>query len=162
LGGVTALKTLELLAFPKCLAKALVPFCKCGCEARPTDGMEEFSDATVNRVFTRAANKVIQTLGPCCPGLTVLLFRAQDVELVGEGHEPYDHLYAFIRSLKIDESGHATYEAVPVEPHMLKHYETRSDILEMDDRRITTNAKTRARNACQYSKNRVWFRGSLG
>ena len=119
--------------------------------------MEDFTDATVDRVFTLAANKVFQTLGTGCPGLTVLLFRAQDVEFVGDGYETYDHLFAFIRSLKTDESGHATYEAVSVEPHMLKHYEPRSDILDMENRKITTNAEVRARNACEYSGNQTWF-----
>lgn len=116
--------------------------------------MEEFFDATVDRMFTRAANKVFQTLGPGCLGLTAVLFRAQDVESVGESYG--DHLFAFVRSSKIDESGHAIHEAVPVEPHMLKHYEPRSHILEMDERKITTNARTRALNACMNSEFRIW------
>lgn len=63
--------------------------------------------------------------------------------------------FRILRSSKIDQSGHTTYEAVSVEPHMLIHHEPCSDILDMDERRITTNAKTRARNACEYSENQT-------
>ena len=160
LTSVTTLTTLELFVFPECLVSTWIPYCKCGCRGQPTDNLEVFSVTTVNLVFTRAANKVFQTLGPSCPAFTALLFRAQDRKSARDGICAYDlicaydHLFAFTRSLKIDESGDATYEAMRVEPHMLKHYEPRSEILDMDGRRLrqANIAKKRAEAACVSGK----------
>jgi hypothetical protein len=110
--------------------------------------MEEFSDATVDLVFSQAANKVFQALGPSCPGFTTLLFRAQNIDDLDSA----DYLFAFIRDSKIDSSGRTTYKAVSVESHLLKHFKSYSDIFDLEDRTVTTNAKTRAENACRYAE----------
>jgi hypothetical protein len=41
-------------------------------------------------------------------------------------------VYAFLKSKQIDLYGHTTVVGMPVEPHMVKHYEPCSDILEPD------------------------------
>jgi hypothetical protein len=144
LACTTTLKTLELLVFPKCLARASVPYCKCGCPRRPFDDIEEYSDATVDHVFTQAASKVFQTLSPSCPAFTTLLFRAQEIDYDASA----DYLFGFIRSVRIDDSGDPIYEATAVEPHLLKHYEPCSEILDLDGGIVTTNAEKRAYHAC--------------
>jgi hypothetical protein len=116
----------------------------CDCYQRPFDNIEEFSDAVVDRVFTQAADKVFQTLGPSCPAFTALLFRAQE-----DDHHSADYLFAYSRSVKIDESGSVSYGAVAVDPHVLKYYEPHSDILDMDEREVTTNAQARAHYSCE-------------
>jgi hypothetical protein len=146
LASITSLKTLELSTFPDCLNRDRTPGCKCGCGSFPIDHLEKFSDATVDRIFTRAANKVFHTLAPSCPAFTALLFRAQELD----DDDSSDYLFAFVRSSKVDKSGCTTYEAVSVQPHLLKHYEPRSDILHQDYRGITTNAEARALLACRF------------
>lgn len=148
MASITTLKTLELSTFPDCLDRDFTPGCKCGCGSFPIDHLEKFSDANVNHVFTRAANKVFQTLAPSCPAFTALLFRAQEIDDILSS----DYLFAFVRSSGFDKSGCATYEAMSVQPHLLKHYEPCSDILRLDYRRITTNAEARARNACRSAR----------
>jgi hypothetical protein len=107
--------------------------------------MEDFEETAVNRIFARAAHKVFSTLGPSCPAFAALLFRAQR-----DCHGSEDYLFAFVRSTKVEESGRAIYEAVPVEPYMLKHHESQSDILDMEDRVLSTFQHLQVELTCPY------------
>lgn len=97
--------------------------------------MDEHSDKSVDETFALAVNKLFETLRPHCPLLTALLCRAQD-----DSPWSSDYLFAYIRTMKLNDSGQSTHEVVSIEPHMLKHHEPCSDILDMDDRIVTTNA----------------------
>jgi hypothetical protein len=107
--------------------------------------LDKFSDATVDHTFASAANKVFSALAPSCPAFTALLFRARELD----DDDSSDYLFAFVRSSKVDDAGCTTYEAMSVQPHLLKHYESRSDILHLGYRAITTNAEGRALLACR-------------
>jgi hypothetical protein len=72
----------------------------------------------------RMADKILSTLASDCPRLKVVVIEAAC---------QYGRVnYAFLKSTQIDLYGHTTIVGMLVEPHMVKHYEPCSDILEPD------------------------------
>jgi len=75
----------------------------------------------------RTADKILSTLASDCPSLKVVV-----IETTWQfGRDDYS-VRAFLKSRQIDLFGHTTVMGMPVEPHMVKHYEPCSDILEDD------------------------------
>jgi hypothetical protein len=119
---------MELLVTPAYVASR-----RCGCASCDADRSEEENyrlfAARVDSVFRRAADKVFQILGPNCPALMALQFRVRNEyrNEVQPSPDP-DYCCAFVRSTVIGQLGQITYKAVPIEPRMLKEYDSDSNI----------------------------------
>lgn len=73
------------------------------------------------------ADKIFSTLASACPKLKVVV-----IETAWQYGRDDSAVRAFLKTRQIDLYGHTTIVGVPVEPHMVKHYEPCSDILESD------------------------------
>lgn len=67
------------------------------------------------------ADRVFSTLAVCCPKLTAVV-------VMTEGD--YSSASAFMKSKQTDLHGLTTIVDMVVEPHMVKHFEPCSDVLE--------------------------------
>jgi hypothetical protein len=78
-------------------------------------------------LIKRTADKILSTLASSCPRLKVVV-----IEATWEYGLADYAVRAFLKSKQIDLFGHSTVVGMPVEPHMIKHYEPCSDVLEPD------------------------------
>jgi len=78
-------------------------------------------------LIRETADKVLSTLASDCPRLNVVV-----IETAWQYRRDNHAVHAFLRSKQTDLYGHTTIVGMPVEPHMVKHYEPCSDILEPD------------------------------
>lgn len=79
------------------------------------------------RLIKSAADKILSTLATCCPSLNVVV-----IETAGDYKLEAFAVHAFLRSNQIDLHGQTTVVGMTVEPHMVKHYEPCSNILDSD------------------------------
>jgi hypothetical protein len=135
LNNIPTLESLELIVEPDCFIQKA-----CYCIFRDNNegsrGENGSFQTLVDAVFRRAADKVFQTLCPNRPEFVALRFRAPDV---GSGY-PY-YCCAFVRSTVTGHLGQLTYEAVPVEPHMLKEHRFDSGIYQLAEECITADPR---------------------
>ena len=75
----------------------------------------------------RTADKIFSTLASSCPRIKVVV-----IESVWNYGRDDRAVRAFLRSKQTDLYGRTTVVGMPVEPHMVKHYEPCSDILYPD------------------------------
>jgi hypothetical protein len=81
-------------------------------------------------VIKRTVDKTFSALAVSCPDLTVVVLKV-DGRTVDKPED--DGTHPFLRSKQTDLHGQTTYVGVPVEQHMIKHYEPCSEILEPDN-----------------------------
>jgi len=76
------------------------------------------------RAIYSIVDKVFTSLAIDCPHLAVIV-----LVTMGKFHQD-DGVDTFMRAKQIDSSGESTFTGMPVEHHMVKHYEPCSEILE--------------------------------
>lgn len=91
--------------------------------------MKEAQDMAhrLEHLVKRTADKILSTLASDCPRLNVVV-----IEIAWQYGRSDHSVHAFLKSKQIDLFGHTSVVGMPVEPHMVKHYEPCSDILEPD------------------------------
>jgi hypothetical protein len=92
-----------------------------------TETNMQMTQHVIQRLLKSTADKTLSTLASSCPKLNVLV-----LECTGNYTLNGFTVNAFLRSKQTDLYGHTTIVGVPVKPHMIKHYEPCSDILEPD------------------------------
>lgn len=118
---VHALKVLELTVF---MDNAQLP---APLQRLPAPAFAFATQDIIRDQAKRTADMTFSTLAMSCPTLTAVVVKTCWCM-------PKDDykVYAFLKSKQIDLYGHTTVVGMPVEPHMVKHYEPCSDILEPD------------------------------
>lgn len=93
-------------------------------DAEEALGDVRLSQLVLPRLVKTTADKILSALAISCPKFTTVV-----IETRGE-FGALSSRSAFLRSKQIDLHGHETVLGMAVEPHMVKHYEPCSDILE--------------------------------
>jgi hypothetical protein len=89
----------------------------------------------IQRLAKSTADRILSGLANDCPDLMAIVIeieddRPVDVETRRTRYRD-DMTYAYIRSKQIDLYGITTTVGMPVETHMVKHYEPCSDVLDL-------------------------------
>jgi hypothetical protein len=89
----------------------------------------------MQRLAKRTADKILSELANDCPHLMAIVIEIDDDKVVDPETRtmrwPNDLSYAFIRSKQTDLYGITATVGMPVETHMVKHYEPCSNVLHL-------------------------------